>query len=104
MKKVILIIVVLTTSLAVKAQTTDKEPITKDKTEYSYLWGLFKSKDYPKGKSAAFEVEKPEFSSSLSESPIDSTKYEQKSILWGAIQWTEKKKKTAPIKSQSDEK
>lgn len=104
MKKVILIIAVLTTSFAVKAQATDKEPTTKNKTEYSYLWGLFKSKDYPKGKSAAFEVEKPEFSTSLSESAIDSTKYEQKSILWGAIQWTEKKKNDAPVKSQSDEK
>lgn len=104
MKKVILIIAVITTSLAVKAQTTDKEPTTKNKTEYSYLWGLFKSKDYPKGKSAAFEVEKPEFSTSLSESAIDSTRYEQKSILWGAIQWTEKKKNDAPVITQSDEK
>ena len=51
-----------------------------------------------------FEVEIPEFSTSLSESAIDSTKYEQKSILWGAIQWTEKKKNDAPVKSQSDEK
>jgi hypothetical protein len=104
MKKVILIIVVLLTSIAVKAQTTDKEPTTKNKTEYSLLWGLFKSKDYPKGKAAVFEVEIPEFSTSLSESAIDSTKYEQKSILWGAIQWTEKKKNDAPVKSQSDEK
>lgn len=102
MKKVILIIAVLTTTLAVKAQTTDKEPTTKSKMEYSYLWGLLKSKDYPKGKSVVFEVEKPEFSTSLSESAVDSTKQERKSILWGAIQWTEKKKNIAPVNSQSD--
>lgn len=102
MKKVILIIAVLTTSLVVQAQTTDKEPTTKNKTECSYLWGLFKSKDYPKGKSVVIVVEKPEFSTLLSESAIDNTKYEQKSILWGAIQWTEKKKSNSPVKSQSN--
>ena len=104
MKKVILTIAVLTTSLVARAQTTDKEPTTKSKTEYSYIWGLFKSKDYPKGKSVVFEVEKPEFSTSLSESAIDTSKYNQKSILWGAIQWTEKKKNNAPLKTQSNDK
>lgn len=102
MKKVILIIAVLTTSHVVQAQTTDKEPTTKNKTEYSYLWGLFKSKGFPKSKSVVILVEKPEFSTSLSKSAIVSTKYEQKSILWGAIQWTEKKKSNTPVKSQSN--
>lgn len=91
MKKVILIIAVVLTSVASNAQNTVENPAKNEKLEYSFLWGLFKSKDYPKGKAAVFEVKKTEFSTSLSESAIDSTKYEQKSILWGAIQWTEKK-------------
>lgn len=92
MKKVILIIVVSTTTFAVKAQSLEKNTPAESKTEYVFMWGLFKSKDYPKGKSVAFEIEKPEFSTSLSEPPVDSSKYEQKSMLWGAIQWTEKEK------------
>jgi hypothetical protein len=103
MKKVILIIAVFMTSLAVNAQSTVQNPSKNEKIEYSYLWGLFKSKDYPKRKSVVFEVEKPEFSTSLSESTTDTVKYEQKSILWGAIQWTEKKKSSSPVNHQSNE-
>jgi hypothetical protein len=102
MKKVILIIGVVLTSLLAIAQNTVQNPPKNEKMEYSYLWGLFKSKDYQKGKSVVFEVEKPKFSTSLSESAIDSAKYEQKSILWGAIQWTEKKKNNTTVKSQSN--
>ena len=102
MKRVILIIGVVLTSLVANAQKNVQNPPNNEKMEYSYLWGLFKSKDYPKGKSVVFEVEKPEFLTSLSESAIDSTKYEQKSILWGAIQWTEKKKSNTLVKSQSN--
>ncbi len=102
MKRVILIIGVVLTSLVANAQKNVQNPPNNKKMEYSYFWGLFKSKDYPKGKSVVFEVEKPEFSTSLSESTTDTTKYEQKSILWGAIQWTEKKKNNTPVKSQSN--
>jgi hypothetical protein len=102
MKKVFLIIGVVLTSLLANAQNTVQNPPKNEKMEYSFLWGLFKSKVYQKGKSVVFEVEKPKFSTSLSESAIDSTKYQQKSILWGAIQWTEKKKNNATVKSQSN--
>ena len=104
MKRVILIIGVVLTALVANAQNNVQNPPKNEKMEYSYLWGLFKSKDYPKGKSVVFEVEKPEFLTILSESAIDTTKYEQKSILWGAIQWTEKKKNNNPVKSQKNEK
>ena len=100
MKKVIFIIGVVLTSLVANAQNNVQNPPKNEKMKYSYLWGLFKSKDYPKGKSVLFEVEKPKFSTSLSESAIDTSKYEQKSILWGAIRWTEKKKNNEPVKSQ----
>jgi hypothetical protein len=91
MKKVILIIAVVFTSLSSNAQNTDHHTPRNEKMEYSFLWGIFKSKDYSKSKSIASEVEKPWFSNSLSESALNSTKLERKSILWGAIQWTVKK-------------
>ena len=91
MKRVILIIGVVLTSLAANAQNTVQSPPKNEKKEYSFLWGIFKSKDYSKSKSIASEVEKPWFSNSLSESALNSTKLERKSILWGAIQWTVKK-------------
>jgi hypothetical protein len=88
MKKLILIFVVFMTSLTVSAQSTEQTTPTKSRLYYSFAWGLFKSKDYPKNKTAVVKVEKPK----ISTTPLDTTKYEQKSILWGAIQWTEKKK------------
>jgi hypothetical protein len=99
MKKVIFVIGVVLTSFVTVAQNTVQNPSKSEKKEYSFFWGIFKSKDYPKGKSVVFEVEKPEFSTSLSESAVDSTKQERKSILWGAIQWTEKKKGKKSIKT-----
>ena len=107
MKKGILILAVLMTSIVAQAQSLEKSSPTKSQTEYSFVWGLFKSKDYPKGQSFVFEFEKyefekPEFSTTMSEPAVDGTQYEQKSILWGAIQWTEKKNNTSPVKSQSN--
>ena len=72
MKKVILFIAVLTTSLAVNAQSTEKYSSTKSKFYYSIAWGLLKSKNYPKDKSAVFEFEKSKVSNSLSEPPANS--------------------------------
>lgn len=99
MKKVILIIAVLTTTLFIKAQNPEKSSSSKSNLEYSFAWGIFKSKDYPKDKSGVFEFEKPKFLTSIPESGVDKTKYEQKSMLWGAIQWTEKKKCVYPENS-----
>ncbi|MFO0357744.1 MAG: hypothetical protein ACK50A_12400 [Sphingobacteriaceae bacterium] len=91
------------TSLAANAQNTVQSPPKHEIKEYSFLWGIFKSKDYPKSKSIVFEVEKPEYPTLLSVPAIDTTRHEQKSILWGAIQWTEKKKNNQPVKSQGNE-
>ncbi len=102
MKKVIFIIAVFMTSLVANSQSTAQNPPKNAKIEYSYLWGLFKSENYPKDKIAVFEFENPKISTSLSKTQLDSIKYEQKSILWGAIKWTEKKKNFSPIKSQSN--
>ena len=103
MKKAILIITVVLTSFVANAQSTNQNQTKKAKTEYSYLWGLFKSDGYAKEKTNSIVVEKPKFSSLLEDTSLDKTKYEQKSILWGAIQWTEKKKSLSPIKPQSNE-
>lgn len=86
------------TAISAQAQSPDENASTKSKTYYSFAWGLFKSKDYPKDKTIVVEFEKPDVSTSRSITPVDSTVYEQKSILWGAIQWTEKKKPTTPAR------
>lgn len=90
MGKAILIYGVVLTSLASSAQIADQKPPRIEK-EYSFLWGIFKSKDYAKSKAIAFEEGKPECTTSYCESTVDSSKQERKSILWGAIQWTEPK-------------
>lgn len=65
MKKVILFIAFLTTSLAANAQSTEKYYSTKSKFYYSFAWGLLTSKNFPKDKSAVFEFEKFKDSNSL---------------------------------------
>ena len=104
MKKFILTLFISALAYATSAQLIQEVAAKKNLTSYSFAWGLFKSKENSKSKSVVFEVEKPEFSTSFSESAIDSTKFEQKSILWGAIQWTEKKRNTSLLNPQSDEK
>lgn len=58
---------------------------------YSFLWGLFKSKDFPKEETIVFEFEQPKMDTSFS-MPLDTSKYEEKSLLGGAIKWTVRKK------------
>ena len=58
MRKVILFIAFLTTSLAANTQSTEKYSSTKSKFYYSFAWGLLTSKNFPKDKSAVFEFEK----------------------------------------------
>ncbi len=99
MKKVILITTVFMTSLAVNAQSSVQTPKQKSKMYHSFAWGLFQSKNYPKDKIDIFQAKTPEFSYYLQ---IDTTKYEQRSALWGAIQWTEKKKSSSLVKPQSN--
>jgi hypothetical protein len=90
MKKTILIITVFAISLFANAQVIEKDNKEKDKIYYSFVWGLFKSKDYPKNKLSDFEASN-QISKIKVKSSLDSSIYEPKSILWGAIQWSEKK-------------
>lgn len=64
-----------------------QKPTSKEKVEYSIAWGLFKSAGYTKKKSTVIK----KTTVAASKSAISTPKYQHKSILWGAIQWTEEK-------------
>ncbi|MFN7275387.1 MAG: hypothetical protein ACK5VF_09930 [Bacteroidota bacterium] len=96
MKNIIFLSCILVLSASVEAKSNANDTTQKKKADYTFAWGLIRSKNYPKNKSFAFEFNTPEFKSSVPGKSIDSSKYEQKSILWGAIQWTEKKKTNHP--------
>ncbi len=72
------------------AQTnTPTKPTPSDKSSkanYSLFWGLLKSKDYKAIKIQPIKI----YNISLDSLDKD---HEKKQTLWGAIQWTEKKKK-----------
>ncbi len=91
MKKLILILGVVTTSVAAKAQPTASTTKESGKVQYSIAWGLFKSKDYAKENTAVFEVAQPQFELT-SDTSTNTSEYEMKRILWGAVQWSTKKK------------
>ena len=92
MKKTVAFFIILAASLPLQAQSTEKEPESKTTWCYSIAWGLFKSKDCALVKSMNVEIAKPEIVTSEPESTVENTNYEKKRILWGAIQWTVKKK------------
>jgi len=92
MKKLIFVFALFVFVNAVKPQNTNNNISNKNKTEYWLAWGLFrfegKEKKFKNEKEIGktnLKIEKPEYF-------FDSTKYERKSILWGAAQWTQKKK------------
>ena len=68
--------------------------IEKQKVTWSAAWGLLGNA--PKGKRVAFEFETSGFKEGFSpiETKLDTSKYVEKSYLWGAIKWTEKKYKS----------
>lgn len=88
MKKLILILGIVTALVAAKVLSMASTTKEASKVQYSIAWGLFKSKDYPKENTAVYEVAPPQFESSSN----DTSAYEQIRILWGAVQWNTKKK------------
>jgi len=91
MKKVILACFIAFGALHLSAQKTAAPASAKEnKIQYSVLWGLFKSKDYSKEKAVVVALPAPPVTPP--KAPADTTQYEMKSALWGAIQWTAKKK------------
>lgn len=66
-----------------QASTHDKS----SRAYYSLFWGLFKSKNFKPIKIEPIKIK------NISLDSLDKD-YEKKQVLWGALQWTEKKKKT----------
>ena len=85
-------------TLSLTAQETPNKSPQKNKVEHSFLWGLFKSEKYPKNQTAVFDLE-TSFSKATPVS-IDTLKYEEKRALWGAIKWTQKRKKEEAKKEE----
>ena len=101
MKKKVVVITFLCFGFGLMAQNVKSSNQQKSRLEHSFFWGLFKSKSYPEDKTKAFE-----FETSLPEhktAALDTLKYEEKNVLWGAIKWTEKKKKVTALKNRIDE-
>jgi hypothetical protein len=70
------------TNSPAKATPSDKN----SKTYYSLFWGLIKSKNYKPVKIQPIKIK------NISLDSLDND-HEKKQVLWGAIQWTERKKK-----------
>ncbi|WP_027002952.1 hypothetical protein [Hugenholtzia roseola] len=96
MKKIFLTLAILTFVFSSKAQTVIETPSVEEKPAYSLLWGLFQSNNYSKIRTATLQTEKTDVKVS---STTNDTETEQKSLLWGAIQWTEKKKNASTEKT-----
>jgi len=101
MKKLLIITAVILTSVAANAQSKVQNPPKKAKVQYSAFWGLFKSEGYTKD---SVKSNLPVYKAEFYDIKTDTAKYEVKSVLWGAVKWTEKKKNTSPIKEESHEK
>jgi hypothetical protein len=91
MKKTIFTLLVILISICSNAQENQKT--TTKKKHYSVLWGTIKSKDYPKKvKTGTNNLVVKSKMADLKKT--DTTKYEEKSILGGAVKWTKKKPKS----------
>jgi hypothetical protein len=104
MKTLLSFAVVMLFAFNVNAQTTTQEKAGSGKVHYSVFWGLFKSKEDPNNQSKAKENTKFRFRDQFEPTPIDTALYEEKSILWGAVQWTERKNKTVNANTSKNEK
>jgi len=93
MKNLLSLAVVMLLAFNVDAQTKTQEKAGSGKLYYSVFWGLFKSKEDLNDQSKAKENTKLRFRDQFEPTPIDTTLYEEKSILWGAVKWTERKNK-----------
>jgi hypothetical protein len=98
MKK-FLLVTAFAFTISANAQSTNNVNTSKKKMYYSFAWGLFRSKNYPKNKLDAIKSSKQN-SKIIIKNDLDRLNYEEKSILWGAIQWTEKKKNVSSTKSE----
>lgn len=104
MKNLLSLAMVMLIASTVGAQTKTQEKAGSGKVHYSVFWGLFKSKEDTNNQSKVKENTKFRFRDQFEPKPIDTTLYEEKSILWGAVQWTERKNKTINANTSKNEK
>jgi hypothetical protein len=93
MKNLLSLAVVMLLAFNVDAQNKTQEKAGSGKVHYSVFWGLIKSKEDPNEKNKTKEQAGFRIRDQFDSTPIDTTKYEEKSILWGAVKWTERKNK-----------
>jgi hypothetical protein len=89
MKKSIIITAVIMTAFTVNAQRKVDNPPKKRKVQYSAFWGLFRSEGDMK---QPVKCNFPDYKAEFYDCRTDTSIYEVKSYLWGAVKWTEKKK------------
>jgi hypothetical protein len=89
MKKLIIITAIIMTAFTPNAQSKVNNPPKKGKVQYSAFWGLFKSEGYTK---ESVKCNLPDYKTEFNDYKTDTSMYEVKSFLWGAVKWTEKKK------------
>jgi hypothetical protein len=89
MKKLIIITAIIMTAFTANAQSKVNNPQKKGKVQYSAFWGLFKSEGYTK---ESVKCNLPNYKTEFYDYRSDTSIYEVKSFLWGAVKWTEKKK------------
>jgi hypothetical protein len=86
------LIIVFTISLAAISCAGNKEiqEQSAEKAEYSILWGLAESDGYVQ-KSKQIDARRDSLKALRRQHTKDTSEYNKKSYLWGAIQWTTKK-------------
>jgi hypothetical protein len=104
MKNLLSLAVVMLLAFNVDAQTKTQEKAGSGKVHYSVFWGLIKSKEDPNEKNKTKEQAGFRIRDQFDSTPIDTTLYEEKSILWGAVQWTERKNKTVNANTSKNDK
>jgi hypothetical protein len=97
MKKTIFIVAFFIGTISLKAQNTTQVQSHKNQMYYSFFWGLFKSTNYQQDKTPRPKNEKLKVPIFFSDVNVDTTKYEQKRLLWGTVEWTEKKKNITSV-------
>ena len=91
-----------TTPITTAQSSTKIDRLLKDLVKGKDLKSF--SKEDLNDQSKAKENTKLRFRDQFEPTPIDTTLYEEKSILWGAVQWTERKNKTVNANTSKNDK
>lgn len=92
MRKTTLLLLFLGMSVLAFGQEKPASDSTQTQVSGTLLWGLYTWGNWKKDRTN--EEYKPKLES-FEYIPVDTTRYDVKSILGGAVQWTRRKKKSA---------